>query len=142
MVPQGLAEFVGVWRVDRQIADHKADRQVSFSGNVDFVSDEAGLFCEERGLLNMGQGPLVEALRRYYWRSKLRGQVDVFFDTWEPFHSFMLTPTSDAVYNCKPDIYKVRYDFTRWPKWQAVWTVTGPRKDYVSTSSYRRASKT
>jgi hypothetical protein len=139
MGPNGLADFTGRWRVDRQIADHRADRQVVFSGNVDFVPDERGLFCEERGLLNMGQGPLVEALRRYYWRSTLRGRVSVFFEDMRPFHEFTLTPEATAEHICKPDLYKVRYDFSRWPKWQAVWTVTGPRKDYVSTSDYRRA---
>jgi len=37
---------------------------------------------------------------------------------------------------CGQDLYHVAYDFRDWPRWSARWEVAGPRKDYVSTSTY------
>jgi hypothetical protein len=33
----------------------------------------------------------------------------------------------------------VRYDFRDWPRWQAEWRVTGPRKDYGIVTRFRLA---
>ena len=42
-------------------------------------------------------------------------------------------------HDCPPDTYRVRYDFRAWPRWQAEWRVTGPRKDYGIVSRFRPA---
>ena len=42
-------------------------------------------------------------------------------------------------HDCPPDSYRVRYDFRAWPRWQAEWRVTGPRKDYGIVSRFRPA---
>ena len=54
-----------------------------------------------------------------------------------PFHEIpMGVADPEAIHDCPPDRYHVAYDFARWPIWGSVWTVTGPRKDYVMNSAY------
>ena len=63
--------------------------------------------------------------------------IAVFFADGRAFHRFVpAADTVEADHWCDPDTYKVRYDFSRWPVWQAEWRVTGPRKDYVMQSVY------
>jgi hypothetical protein len=42
------------------------------------------------------------------------------------------------VHACDPDTYRAHHDFSRWPQWHAVWTVTGPRKDYTMWTMWQR----
>ena len=79
----------------------------------------------------------MEARRVYLWRDAEPGAVAVTFDDGRPFHQFDLTG-GEARHACPPDTYRVRYDFSEWPVWTARWRVTGPRKDYLMTSRYRR----
>jgi hypothetical protein len=88
----------------------------------------------------MGAGPEFEARRAYLWSFEGTGVV-VRFDDETPFHSFTAIGQSDGtVHHCGADTYRVRYDFSHWPRWQATWRVTGPRKDYLSVSDYSRDS--
>ena len=45
---------------------------------------------------------------------------------------------AEVVHVCDPDTTRVIHDFTLWPRWQAIWTVTGPRKDDRLRSDWRR----
>lgn len=61
----------------------------------------------------------------------------MFFDDGRPFHRFCLAQKAEGSdHPCGDDLYRVAYDFSDWPHWQAVWTVVGPRKDYTSTTRY------
>lgn len=136
--PRALSDFAGRWTVERRIADARAGTTHRLSGLVEFVPDERGLSVEERGLLRIGDAKPLETLRRYHWRFGGPGRIAVHFDDGRPFHSFTLATRAEAGHDCPPDRYRVAYDFSRWPRWRAVWTVTGPRKEYVSTSDYAR----
>lgn len=137
MLPRGIADFSGRWGIDRQIVDRRANRRLSMRGEVEFVPDGNGLFCEERGMLDPGDGaPALEAVRRYLWRAAGRGRIGVRFEDGRPFHHFDLAPRSEAVHRCPPDLYRAVYDFSDWPRWSVTWTVTGPRKDYDSVTCY------
>ena len=46
--------------------------------------------------------------------------------------------TAGSDHPCGADLYRVEYDFSRWPEWSAVWDVSGPRKNYTMESRFRR----
>lgn len=132
-------DFVGEWRLEREIADRHAIQSGTMVGQAVFLlSAPERLDYAETGILQLAQGPALTAQRRYFWQFGAGG-VQVFFQDGRPFHDFI--PHGHATgtdHPCGEDYYTVRYDFTAWPLWTAVWTVKGPRKDYVSTSVYRR----
>lgn len=134
-----LQDFDGVWQIDRVIRDHRADSDGTFTGTATFAPGEGGLICTEIGTLQMQGQVAMTAERRYIWRAGGAGQIAVFFDDGRAFHQFALAGDSaEATHHCDPDIYQVRYDFSRWPIWRIVWQVEGPRKSYQLTSEYRR----
>ncbi len=97
-----------------------------------------GLAYSEAGLLKVADRPPLSATRHYRWRTN-GPLIAVEFVDGRPFHEF--DPAKDhptASHDCAPDLYRVRYDFTRWPDWQVTWDVRGPRKDYTSVSRYSR----
>lgn len=131
-----LTDFTGRWRLSRQIADARGPDAV-FTGTATFIPDAQGLRLLETGELRLqGQGAF-QAERLYLWR-QAGAAIAVFFADGRDFHRF--DPRGAEVtadHWCDPDTYKVRYDFTDWPLWQAEWRVTGPRKDYVMRTQYR-----
>ena len=130
-----LADFVGTWRVERQITDQIGPHG-RFSGTARFAPQAAGLSYHEAGMLHLGDGPALAAERRYLWRADGKSIV-VDFEDGRPFHRFdpRHSPAT-ARHDCAPDLYLVRYDLGSWPKWQVEWRVTGPRKDYRMVTVY------
>ena len=132
------ADFQGVWALRRTIVDRRDGQNGTLAGQAVFMTTQPDhLTYEETGRLTLESGVTLEAQRRYQWVFAA-GAVIVTFEDGRPFHSF--TPEGHAAgtdHPCGDDFYTVRYDFTAWPVWRAVWTVKGPRKDYVSTSTYR-----
>ena len=92
---------------------------------------------EEEGWLALpGGGAPLRATRRYLWAADA-AWLEVRFEDGRPFHTVPLdVARPEAAHDCAPDVYRVAYDFADWPRWRAVWRVTGPRKDYVMTSDY------
>lgn len=130
-----LQDFEGLWRLERRIHDARGP-DARFSGTARFVPDGEGLILDEAGRLDLtGQGAF-QAERRYLWRPD-GACIAVFFADGRDFHRF--DPGQGAAvadHWCDPDTYQVRYDFSDWPRWQAEWRVTGPRKDYTMRSHY------
>jgi hypothetical protein len=129
------AAFEGLWRVDRVIQDRTGGPECRFTGEARFTAAADGLdYCEE-GELRLG-GAAFRATREYRWLLGPAG-ADVFFADGRFFHRF-LWDAAAAEHLCGADLYRVTYDFGRWPVWEAVWEVRGPRKDYVMRSTYAR----
>ncbi len=130
-------DFLGGWALRRQITDHLTGQDSHLSGEAQFTNaGTQALAYHESGTLVLSNGAQIAATRDYLW-AFTSDRVDVQFADGKPFHSFI--PAGHAAgsdHPCGADFYTVRYDFTKWPRWTAVWTVTGPRKDYVSTSEY------
>ncbi|PCD77682.1 DUF6314 family protein [Pseudothioclava arenosa] len=134
MVP-GLADFKGDWRISRVIVPRGAP-EARLEGRARFRPEGAGLLYHEEGELILPGQPPIRAERSYLWREGGAGIVVDYADG-RPFHEF--DPARPrAAHWCDPDDYRVRYDFTRWPLWRAEWEVSGPRKDYVMITDYRR----
>ena len=136
-----LMDFEGTWAIDRVIED-RLGGSGRFVGQARFAPDGAGLRYHEDGVLTLGTGASMRAERSYVWRQDGPRSV-VTFDDHRPFHSFdpMGSGAGDR-HHCDPDIYDVIYDFDAWPKWSSVWTVIGPRKDYVMRSDFLRLERT
>lgn len=127
--------FLGRWRIEREIADRRGPDAV-FAGQAVISEADGGWLYRETGMLRFADGGAFEAERRYLWQPA-EGAIAVFFDDGRPFHTIPLEGGGDR-HLCGADLYDVVYDLSRWPLWEAVWTVTGPRKSYVLSSRYRQ----
>ncbi len=129
--------FGGGWQLTRDINDRRAGQRGSFVGTAEFTPTSVGFDYNEKGTLQMGDGPSFGATRRYIWELG-DGEMRVSFGDGRAFHSFSLTDQPQADHLCGDDMYRVGYDFSGWPDWTARWDVAGPRKDYTMTSRYTR----
>lgn len=136
---RGLAEFAGLWLIEREITDHRGGPSGRLHGTCEFVREDAGLRLFERGVLEMAGLAPMQAERSYLWRADADG-IAVEFADGRFFHAFdPRGAQTEAGHDCAPDRYDVAYDFADWPQWVATWRVIGPRKDYTSVTHYRRA---
>ena len=133
-----LRSFTGAWALERAIEDVRAGRTGTPLGEARFTPAPDGLAYAEEGTLAFAGSPPMHATRRYLWRDGGAGTIDVLFADGRFFHSFDADDAAPAAtHDCAPDSYRVRYDFSAWPRWQAEWRVTGPRKDYTMVSRFR-----
>lgn len=134
------ADFEGVWALSRQIDDRRAGQTGVMTGQAALTqAGPARLRYAEEGQMQLGTGPVLLARRVYHWHFAA-GRVVVTFEDERDFHSFVADGQGAGTdHPCGDDTYRVVYDFTRWPVWQAVWDVAGPRKDYTMISTYTPA---
>ncbi|MEM9425336.1 MAG: DUF6314 family protein [Pseudomonadota bacterium] len=129
-----LFALAGGWELQRVIT-HDDGRTDRLTGTCRFTRSGPRLLQDEDGWLETTQGRF-QASRRYVWGEN-NGRVEVFFADMRPFHSIPLGEAKpETVHLCPPDRYHVAYDFTAWPQWSTVWTVEGPRKDYVMKTRF------
>lgn len=134
-----LRAFTGRWRIERDIEDVLAARTGRFEGEASFDPVPDGLAYRETGTLTFAGAAPMAASRSYLWRDGGAGTIDVLFADGRFFHRIdAQEPRPAALHDCAPDTYRVSYDFRPWPRWQAEWRVTGPRKDYAMLSRYVR----
>ncbi|OAN84345.1 hypothetical protein A8B78_07325 [Jannaschia sp. EhC01] len=131
-----LADLEGRWRVLRDIDDRRAGLTGRFEGEALWSPDADGLTQTEAGVLRYATAAPMQATRRYLWREDGDG-LHVFFDDGRPFHT-VPAQGQEALHDCPPDIYRVRYTFAE-NAFTTVWHVTGPRKDAVLTTYFTRA---
>lgn len=133
-----IADFEGRWQVRRVISDHLAGQSGAFTGTATLSPRGDGLWdWLESGVIALGGSRPMSAARRYLWRAE-GDRIAVLFEDGRPFHDFAPDGAPEAAHWCAPDDYRVRYDFSDWPDWQAEWVVKGPRKDYRMLSRHRR----
>ena len=136
-----IADFEGLWHVRRMISDHLAGQSGIFTGTATLSPRGGGLWdWSESGVIALGGSRPMSAARRYLWRPE-GDRIAVLFEDGRPFHDFAPDGAPEAAHRCAPDDYRVRYDFSRWPDWQAEWVVKGPRKDYRMLSQHARSAK-
>jgi hypothetical protein len=132
-----FADFAGDWRLARDITAPDGTPQGRFDGVARFVPVAGGYAYAEEGTLVLPGAAPMRAERRYRWRAE-GGRIAVCFADGRAFHALDPGAVAEAEHWCDPDTYRVAYDFTLWPLWTATWRVTGPRKDYISVTTYRR----
>jgi len=133
-------DLAGHWQVTRTITDHLVGQSGRFDGQARLVPVPGGLDYAEEGVLRLGDGLPLTASRAYQW-CFVGDTVEVRFADGRPFHAFAPGKTGPGTdHYCGADLYRVRYDWDRWPDWVALWDVRGPRKDYRMESRYTRAT--
>ena len=137
MTAPELAAFEGTWQLQRRIEDRRAGQTGHFTGHARFDRDGEGLHYREEGVLHLPGAQPMAATREYLWRAE-GDSIVIDFPDGRAFHRIGPQQSGDTHW-CDPDTYRVAYDFTAWPRWTAVWTVSGPRKDYTMTSAFCRA---
>ena len=131
-----LEDFARLWRIAREIEDLTGGPAGRLTGTARFSPDVSGMVYDEAGVLRLGDGPAFHATRRYLWRETAEG-IEIGFADGRFFHRFA-PDAPEAEHPCGADLYRVRYDFARWPEWRSEWRVRGPRKDYVMRTLYAR----
>lgn len=134
------ADFARDWRLDRVLTDRRGAMSGTMTGTARLTPEgQAALAYRETGKLTLQTGAVLQAERAYRWAWDGE-MVAVTFADGAPFHSFRPAGQDTGTpHLCGADLYTVRYDFTAWPRWQAVWEVRGPAKNYRSVSDYTPA---
>lgn len=128
----------GRWRLARVIDDRRAGQTGVLRGEARFDTDGAGLVLTEAGRLRLRAytGP---AFRRSLYRFPAPARAEVRFGDERPFHTLDLTEGAcTAIHRCGADIYRGAFRTIGPDTLLVRWTITGPRKDAVLTSRYRR----
>lgn len=133
----GLQDFNRDWDIAREIEDRQAGETASFTGRVRVLAQSGQLRWIEEGTLRNAAGSFA-GTRCYLWRAheQRQGALALHFEDGRFFHTILPAMTPSDTHDCPPDTYRVAYDFSDWPRWQATWHVTGPRKDYTMVSRY------
>ena len=132
-----LTDFIGIWRLEREIDDLRLGLKGRLDGRCVFASDGAELVQTETGVLRFGHAAPMQAQRVYRWRAE-GARLVVRFDDGRAFHDFGPDCEAGAEHLCGQDMYRVRYRFVEWPVWTSTWRVTGPRKDLILRSRFSR----
>lgn len=130
--------FLGQWSLTRVIEDRRAGQTGGFEGEAWITELVPGRWrYREEGVMRLGLALPMAATRSYLWEPG-KASMTVLFEDGRPFHQFPLTGGPGADHLCGADLYAVTYDFTAWPRWNSIWEVRGPRKDYRLESRYLR----
>ncbi|UWQ20187.1 DUF6314 family protein [Jannaschia sp. W003] len=132
-----LAALLGAWSFAR-IIRHADGTRARAWGTATWAPEGPVLRCTETGTLEQGRARL-RAERVTLWRAD-GPRLHVAFSDGRPFHDFEPTPWAEALHPCAPDTYRLGYDFRGRGFWSCRWRVTGPRKDYVALTRYRRVA--
>lgn len=131
-----IEDFEGLWSLEKVIEDRR-DGAVRFDGSARIAPDGDDWLYEETGKLTLTTGAVLEGRRAYRWRQCETG-ISIFFEDGRPFHHLPGAGGSGSHF-CDPDQYDVAYFLEHMPdRWEAVWQVRGPRKDYDMTCRYRK----
>lgn len=135
-----LKDFLqGQWQLERRLDDRRAGQQGLLTGTAAFAPERDDLLYSEAGRLAIGdhEGP-AEQVYRYAFDASWRALVH--FRDGRFFHDLDLTAGRwTAAHLCAPDRYDGEFTALDGNSWRVVWRVTGPRKDLILDSSYRRA---
>jgi Family of unknown function (DUF6314) len=129
--------FAGRWLMERDLYD--ADGPAgTVAGSAEFTVDGESLRYREQGVLDTGsyRGPVTRALE---YRLRGPGQASVHFDHGGFFHDVDLREGRwSSAHPCADDRYRGEYRILGPNSWRLEWSVTGPKKDNVYVTRFRR----
>jgi hypothetical protein len=129
--------FTGRWLLERDLYD--ADGAAGkVTGSAEFALDGESLSYREEGVLDTGlyRGPVTRVLE---YRLTGPGQASVYFDHGGFFHDVDLREGQwSSTHPCADDQYRGEYRILGPDRWQLAWSVTGPKKDDVYVTRFRR----
>ncbi|MBK1698084.1 hypothetical protein CKO21_12620 [Rhodovibrio salinarum] len=135
------AFFVGRWAIVREIEDRRAGVRHVMRGSGTFAlpsGDPAGLLYDETVTWRPA-GQEMTGTRRYRIANLAGARAEVLFDDGRPFHALDLSAGTCAVHHdCPPDVYDGLYRVLDTDRFTVRWAVTGPRKDSVLMTTFKR----
>jgi hypothetical protein len=142
--PEGVfARMIGDWSFERRVSNG-----ATMTGSAVFepMGDGEARY-REVGRLCLAGGAEFDAAREYLYRQRETGFA-VFFREGPPrlFHTVILSPRGDGIlvgeasHLCGHDHYRTGYEFLPDRSFCIEHAVHGPRKDYVTTTLFRRAT--
>ncbi|WP_413988947.1 DUF6314 family protein [Labrys okinawensis] len=141
-----LPALDGRWSLDRSVDDIASGKPMAaMQGTATFTLGTAGeAIYAEHATLALEGGPAMPATRHYFYRQEEDG-LAIFFDEAcsQLFHRLILEEGESGLVGadlhlCAPDRYDSRYEFRSDGSFAVVHVVEGPRKSYVSRTSYLR----
>ncbi|MCK7622792.1 DUF6314 family protein [Streptomyces sp. RS10V-4] len=139
-VPDTAAYLTGRWELERTVHDLRAGVEGSFRGTAEIRPDGPdGTLCHvEEGELTW-QGTVHPATRTLRLHPRPDGTAAVTFADGRPFHDLDLrTGSWTAHHPCAADHYEGTFTAVGADRWLLRWRVTGPAKDQLLRSVYRR----
>lgn len=128
----------GAWLLGRAIDDRRRGRRGRFAGRAAFAPEGADLVYREQGRLRL-PGFETVATRVYRYTFPAPQLAEVRFQDGRLFHNLDL---SDGVWaaehRCGDDLYRGTFRVAGHGCWTAAWRITGPAKDQILESVYRR----
>ncbi|MFE5868124.1 DUF6314 family protein [Streptomyces roseifaciens] len=139
-VPDAVAYLSGQWTVDRTLLDLDTGAEGAFHGTADFrpADDGASVLHVEDGELSWG-GAVNRAGRTLRLVARPDGTAEVLFADGRPFHDLDLrTGHWTTLHPCGRDGYDGTFTVVSPDEWHVQWRTTGPAKDHLQRSVYRR----
>ncbi|MFE0192880.1 DUF6314 family protein [Streptomyces sp. NPDC058989] len=140
------AYLAGRWRVERTVDDLRAGVEGRFRGTAEFRPAGGGEPSDGEELLHVEEGRLTwdgteyPASRTLRLRPRRDGTAEIRFADGRPFHDLDLRGGRwSAVHPCSADRYEGTFTTVAADEWYLRWRVTGPAKDQLLRSVYRRA---
>jgi len=141
-VPDLSHYFTGSWALSRRIIDRRAGIVGRLSGHAQFKPDETGLGYDESGVVSYGNHEGL-AHQSYHWDIHENGLAEVRFKDGRLFHQLDLTTGAAIVdHPCAADQYRGEFRVATQNRWVTLWQITGPRKDLILISRFRRVPAT
>lgn len=133
----------GEWNLERRVQDRRAGQDGALTGAATFAAAGSELLYREEGRLVIGEhaNPVYEgpALQSYRYAFLEPARATVSFNDGRFFHDLDLSSGAWAcTHLCDADRYDGDFSALGRDALCVVWTVTGPRKDLVLDSRYRR----
>ncbi|MEU5428903.1 DUF6314 family protein [Streptomyces olivoreticuli] len=133
------AFLTGWWTVDRTLVDLRTDSRGTFHGTAEFRrSDDACVLHVEDGELSWN-GTVNRAGRTLKLFPRADGTAEVTFADGRFFHDLDLRGDSWTTrHPCAADLYDGTFTIVSPGEWHVRWRTTGPEKDQLLRSVYRR----
>lgn len=139
------AYLAGRWSVERAVTDLRGGIEGRFRGTAEFRAETAAESSAGEGLLHVEEGRLTwggtayPASRTLRLRPRPDGTAEIDFADGRPFHDLDLrTGRWTARHPCSEDRYTGTFAAVTADEWHLEWRVTGPAKDQLLRSVYRR----
>ncbi|MFF7725420.1 DUF6314 family protein [Streptomyces sp. NPDC008001] len=138
-VPDAAAYLTGEWSIERALFDLAAGRSGSFRGTAVFrAAGDGRLLHTEDGELHWG-GTVSPAGRTLALLPGADGTCEVTFADGRSFHDLDLRTGSWTVsHPCAADSYEGAFTAVSREEWRVHWRTTGPAKDHLQRTVYRR----
>lgn len=135
-----LSVYEGAWSFHRQSTDGTV-----MLGQATIGSEHDHYLYEESGELTLPTSQRLLFNRTYYWVGDGAALL-IYFDRSRSNLFLTLRPVFDgtnyvgsALHQCGDDTYDAEFTFDGGQAFRTMYSVSGPRKDYILTSEYRRS---